>query len=322
MSPADGAAPPATARPHSCAVIVNPTAGIDRGRLSVGAVADLWREHGVSAEVLVTSRSGEAVDLAAQAAERHPVVAALGGDGTVHEVARGLLGTGAALAVLPAGSGNDFAFALGIATTTAGLQAALAGQVRRIDVAYLDGRPFFNSAGFFFSGLVSARAKRLWRRAGRLRYVLAALSALATYRPPAARWSLNGEAQVRTGRWLLAEVANGPRSGGGFLLAPDAELDDGLLDFCLVGPMPLWSLLRVFPAATRGVRVEHPAISRPQAAGARLELEEAVAVHLDGEPTRLPAGSYDLRLDRGHLAVLAPAAGGGSHAGAEQGQTR
>jgi len=288
------------------AAIVNPTAGSPRVRLSAAAAASLLQRNGCEVEIFVTRASGEATELAARAAESHPVVAAVGGDGTVHEVARGLLGTDAALAVLPCGSGNDLAFALGIEGAAAGAAAAGRGRIRRIDVAYLADRPFFNSAGFFLSGLVSGRAHRLWRGVGKLRYTLAAAWSLLGYRPQRGRWQLDGVPQVLDRRWLLAEVCNGPSAGGNFLLCPDADPGDGILDFCLARPVSALTLLRLFPAAARGEPFAHPAVHRPRARGATITIEQPVPVHLDGEPSLLQAGSFRIRLAAGRLAVLSP----------------
>jgi diacylglycerol kinase (ATP) len=296
-------------RPRSVAVILNPRAGSPQSRLTLAAASQLLARFGFDVEGFVTTRPGEASELAARAAAAHPVVAAVGGDGTVCEVATGLLGASAALAVLPTGSGNDFASGLGIATPEAGAVAAARGCPRRLDVAYLDRRPFFNSAGFFLSGLVSQRAVCFWRRAGRWRYVLAAMTAMPCYRPQPAVWRLEGEPEVRAGRWMLTEIGNGPRAGGGFMLLPDADPSDGWLDFCLVAPLSLWTLARLFPAAARGEQLAHPAIARPRARRATLSLERRTPIHVDGEPTVLEPGRYEVRLDPGRLAVLAPAPG-------------
>lgn len=309
--PSGGGASPG----RSAALILNPTAGDPRRPLRAVAAAALLRRAGLAVETLRTTRPGEATELAARAAERHPVVAAAGGDGTVHEVAVGLLGSRAALAVLPAGSGNDFATGLGLHSAAAGAAAAGAGHVRRVDVGRFDGRPFVNTVGLFLSGLVSLRAAALWRRCGRWRYVLASLRSLPAYRGQPGSWRLEGEPEARGGRWLLAEIANGPQAGGGFRLAPDADFGDGLLDFCLVRPLGLVALARVFPAAARGARIEHPGVERPRSTGGAIRLEEATAMHLDGEPEILPAGEYRIALEAGRLPVLAPPPDGAPRGG-------
>ena len=299
-------AAPVVSRSRTVAVILNPAAGAARARLGPDRLSALLAGHGFEVEMLTSRQPGEAVELAARAAERHPVVVAAGGDGTVHEVATGLLGTGATLGVLPTGSGNDFAFALGISSPQRGALAVAQHTARAIDVAFLDDRPFVNTAGLFLSGTVSHRAAGCWRWAGKLRYVLSSLTALPFYRPQPAVWELAGEPEPRSGRWLLAEISNGPRAGGGFMLAPDADPSDGLLDFCLLRPLGLPTLLRLFPAAARGERLEHPGVCRPRADAARLRTERCLPIHLDGEPQLLDAGEHRISLRPGYLAVLAP----------------
>ncbi len=293
------------ARRSSAAAVVNPVAGLPGSRAARRALAGL-RARGLAVEILWTTRPGEGRELAARAAERHPVVCAVGGDGTVREVALGLLGTGAALAVLPIGSGNDFARACATPTPAAGAAAVAAGPLARLDVGRIDGRPFFNSAGLFLSGRVSAAAAGLWRGLGRWRYVLAAAAQVGRPRPEAALWRLEGEAAPRGGRWLLAEIGNGPTAGGGFRLTPAADPTDGLLDLCLVRPLPVGQLLRLLPRAAAGRDLDHPAIERPRAAGALLDLPEPTVAHLDGEAGPLAAGRHRLGLEPAALAVVLP----------------
>jgi diacylglycerol kinase (ATP) len=294
----------------SVAVILNPIAGPRRSRLTPDAARNALARHGLEGEILPTTGPGEAVALARAAAARHPVVAAAGGDGTVHEVATGLLGTDAALAVLPGGSGNDYALGLGIGSLRAGLDAVAGGVRRAVDVVCCGERRFFNSAGFFLSGLVSLKADRLSRRLGRWRYRLASVAALATYRPPVARWILDHGREVVEGPCLLAEAGNGPCAGGGFVLCPGADPGDGWLDLCFVRPLSLWALLRVFPAAARGEHVDHEAVYRTRARTAVLEVSDRVPLHLDGEATVMEAGRYELWLEPGRLMVCAPAPAG------------
>ena len=290
----------------SAAVIVNPVAGRPGGRLSPEAAARPLRAAGFSVEILCTTAPGEAADLAARAAERHPVVAAAGGDGTMSEICRGLAGTGALLALLPCGSGNDFATGLGIRTAEAGAAAAAAGNVRRVDLAWCGAFPFVNSAGFLLSGEVSRRAARLPRGLGALRYRLAALAALARHRPATAIWTLEGLAEPLAGEWSLAEVGNGALTGGGFRLTPDADCGDGRLDFCLARGMGRLDILRLLPRSRSGAHLDDPRVVLHRAASARVEFPAPFAVHLDGEAELRGPGVLDLRVDPGALRVLAP----------------
>jgi diacylglycerol kinase (ATP) len=297
---------PKLASPASAALIINPRAGAPRGPAGQLGLAALLRRQGFQVETAVTGGPGHASELAARLAEKHPVVFAAGGDGTVHEVASGLLSRPALLGVLPIGSGNDLAAGLGIHSCVQGAAAAGARHVRDLDVAWLGEQPFFNSAGLLLSGDISRRARKLWRRLGRWRYVLAATLSLTGAGPREARWQLDGQGQL-AGRWLLAEIGNGPRTGGGFRLLPAADPGDGQLDFCLVRPLGLPTLMRLLPAAVAGRHLEGSGIQRHRARSATLEMEAPVAAHLDGEPFLLPAGRHELRLEPGRLSVLAPA---------------
>lgn len=295
---------------ETCAVILNPVSGSGRGRPRAADLVAALAAVGYAAEVLRTEGAGHARDLAAAAAARHPLVAVAGGDGTVGEAAAGLAGRDAVLAVLPAGSGNDFAAGLGVPDLAAGLAALRGGAVRALDLGEFAGRTFVNSCGLFLNGEVSRRAARVARRWGRFRYPLATLPLLGRYRAPRARWSFPdgaGGAAELEGRWTLAEVGNGPRCGGGFLLTPLADPGDGRLDFCLVRRLGLWDLLRTLPKGMRGRHLDHPRILYPRAASAVLEIDAATAVHWDGEADRLPAGRHEFRLRAGAVRVIVPA---------------
>ncbi|MFO7653820.1 MAG: diacylglycerol kinase family protein [Candidatus Krumholzibacteriia bacterium] len=288
----------------SAAAIVNPAAGTRRRRLAPSVVAERLRACGLEPEILLTRHAGHASDLARAAAERHPLVVAVGGDGTLHEVARGLVGTGATLAVVPVGSGNDFAAALGAGNPEAAWRVVAAGVGRDLDVGYFGERPFFNSVGLFVSGLVSWRAARLRRPFGPARYMAAALATLIRARPTAAVWQLDRK-RWREDAYLLAEICNGPRTGGTFYLMPEADPFDGLLGLCLVRPLGLAAALRLLPAVTAGRTVDHPAVERLHLREGNLVITRDTWVHVDGEPGPLAAGIHSVRLRAGALRVLA-----------------
>lgn len=287
-------------------VIANPFAGAGRNRLDGGRAVELLRRVGVEAELRLTSGPGDATRLAREAADGGAdLVVAVGGDGTVHETAAGLAGTGAALAVLPSGSGNDFARGVGCGTVTAGLTAIAAGNRRAVDVARMGGEPFVNSLGLLLSGLVSGRAARMWRWLGGARYSLASVGTLLSYRGQTVTWVVDGGETVKD-RFLLAEICNGPLTGGGFRFAPDADFGDGRLDACLVRPPGLAAGLRLLPRAARGQRLDHPAVSVRACRELVFHCAAPVAYHLDGEPGVLPAGEHRIEVTPGELQVCAP----------------
>ncbi len=291
----------------SIAVIANPHAGPGRGRLSLDEAVEMLAEQGLSPIAMPTEGPGHATELAAQAAVRGlDAVVAVGGDGTVHETARGLTGTGCPLGVLPSGSGNDFAMGIGCSTAAEGLAAISGGHVATFDTARLDERFFVNSVGLLASGLVSLRAARLWRWLGRRRYLLASLRTLLAYRGQEVQWRCLETGREFGGRFLLAEICNGPSTGGGFRFAPDARFDDGHLDACLVRPVGLGTAMRLLGPAARGERLDHPAITLLETGRMSFTTPEAVGYHLDGEAAMLPAGRHEITLVPGDLKVLVP----------------
>ncbi len=296
---------------RTCAVILNPISGTARGRLGPDRAPDLLRDAGYDAEVLVTTAAGQGTDLAAAAAERHPVVVIAGGDGSVSEAARGVAGTGAALAVLPCGSGNDFAQGLGLRDLDAGLAALRGGRRLAVDTATFAGRFFVNSCGLFLNGEVSLTAANVARRWGHWRYPIATLRELGRRRSVEARWRLDtadGPLEL-DGPWTLAEIGNGRQCGGGFMLTPNADPADGALDFCLVKAMPLWALLTTLPRTADGGHLSSPWVLDPRARSAEVEVAEPFAVHWDGEADRLEAGAWRFETTPGALEVFVPEVG-------------
>jgi len=247
-----------------------------------------------------TTGVGHATELAREwAAQGNDLVVAVGGDGTIHEVAKGLVGTSCAMAVLPSGSGNDFATGTGCGTVDQGLQAIAEGADVAMDVASLDGQIFINSCGLLTSGLVSGLASTFWRWLGSTRYSLAAARTLFTYRGQDVSWSIESDGVPKiefSGRYLLVEICNGSLTGGGFKFAPDANLFDGQLDAALITPLNPWAGLKLVPAATTGKAINHPNLKVVRGQIFSFESTEAIAYHLDGEPGVLAAGRHEVRV--------------------------
>jgi diacylglycerol kinase (ATP) len=290
------------------AVIANPFAGPGRGRVPGREVVRLLEQRGMAAQLMPTQGPGHATSLARDAARAFAAVVAVGGDGTVHEVAEGLAGTDCPMGVLPSGSGNDFARGVGCVGLEASLDIICGGRIVGCDTGRLDGRFFCNSVGLLASGLVSLKAASLWRWLGHYRYLVASLLTLFRYRGQRVRWQVsgNGPATDLDDRFLMAEICNGPYTGGGFRFAPDATFGDGRLDACLIRPLGLLTALTLLGPASRGEPLDHEAISLLTATRISFFVDEAVGYHLDGEPGMLPAGEHVIEIVPGNLKVLAP----------------
>lgn len=288
-------------------VVVNPAAG--RGRTLkllprlVAAIADA----GLDAEVRLSTSPDDPVAIARDAFARDRVVVACGGDGLVSHLAGAAAGTGGTLALLPTGSGNDFARNIGLDHTDpfAALDVLVTGEVATVDLGKVDGRWFCCVASTGFDAEANRWANGVQRLSGTALYVAATFRTLATYHPRAFRLTVDGEAHEMEA-WLLA-VGNATSYGGGMKVVPGARLDDGVLDATVVGPVSRAEFVRTFPRVFKGTHVEHPMVQTFR--GTRFELAstdgEPLPVFADGEPVgELPVVVESVP---GALSVIVPA---------------
>ena len=292
-------------------IIANPFAGTSRGRLDGSDASRLLTEAGFHAEFRPTEGAGHATELATEAAAQGvDLVVSLGGDGTVHEVSKGLVGTDTAFGVLPSGSGNDFARAVGCFTVDQAVHTLSTGTDRLFDTASLDGDFFINTLGLLASGLISVRSAQLWRWLGHWRYTAASAITLLSYFGQDIHWRLHrGEDLVldHKGRYLLAEICNAPFTGGGFCFTPDARPDDGQLDACLIKRIAPWTAMRYLPKATTGEPLIHPAISVSPCTRLEFTVDAPVGFHRDGEAGFLAAGTHVVQIENQSIRVRVPA---------------
>ena len=281
-------------------LVFNPTAGGGRAGRLAPRVAELLVAHGVEVDQHQTRSLEDARVAACEAARDVDAVAAMGGDGTVGACAAGLAdagpGAGAALAVIPAGGGNDAARSLGLPARDPLAAAALLTRLRRrpADLATVAGRGYLNVAGAGFDSEVNRVAnQRLGWAGNRPRYVGAVLAQLAVGRTNRFRLVLDGHAQEVTG-WLIA-VANGPSYGGGMHVAPRASLADGLLDVIVIADIGKLEFLRTFPKVFTGRHIEHPAVAVHRAAKVELDADRPLHVYADGEPAGTLPATFEVR---------------------------
>jgi diacylglycerol kinase (ATP) len=269
-------------------IILNPAAG--RGR---GAQLRPQIEAALPDVVVVeTTRSREATILARRAAENSAeLIVAAGGDGTLGEVANGMMGSGAKLGILPLGTGNDFARCLGIGTKIEfALETLKSGSFRALDVGKVEisgeTRFFLNVAGAGFDSRVAARINEhrpriLAKLSGTGAYLVGCLSEMRRF--PLADFRLEVDGRVVKSRAVLCAIANASSYGGGMLVAPDADLEDGLFEVCLIKELSRGAFLRAFPGVFRGKHIHHPAVSMFRGAKVRLECEPPLPVLVDGD---------------------------------------
>jgi YegS/Rv2252/BmrU family lipid kinase len=293
-------------RPRAFA-IVNPAAGHGRGATLVRRIAGEFDRAGMTLEVVVTPGPAEAARLAAAAVdEGHTIVLAVGGDGTANEVANGIIGSDAALALYPIGQGNDFARSLGYPRGRKRKHVARwlvsEAQRRTIDVGEVNGRLFLNAAGVGIDGDVAQRiARSPMLSSSKVGYLLGSLVSVATYRPQPMEVRIDGETLF--GRYLAIVASNGTFFGGGMRPAPRARLDDGMLDVTLAGDVNKLGALAALAKIYVGKHEDGTTIVTRKAREVGIDLEHEMPMELDGEAAR--ADRLSIRVRPGALNVLA-----------------
>ncbi len=232
--------------------IVNPIAGAGRSVRAESLLREKMAVTGHEAVFLRTERPGQATELAREAAEAGVTVVSVGGDGTGLEVAAGLVGSGAAMGIIPAGTGNDLIKTLGIPDDPAlALDHMLSHEPRPMDIGTVNGRPFLNVCGTGFDVSVLDHAEKHKKHMrGLLPYLLGLLGAIFGNRPIRLTLSRDGAApEERT--VLMCSVANGRFIGGGIPICPAADPGDGRFDLVVVRHVPRWKIPLYLPGLMR-----------------------------------------------------------------------
>ncbi len=303
-------------------LIVNPVAGNGRA-LHLEPWLRRHLDAMPGARLVETVAPGHARDLAAAAvAEGHDRVVAVGGDGTVQEVVNGLLGSGSGLAlgILAGGSGNDLARSLHLPRRgEEALAVALGEELRRIDVGVAergDGegteRRYFAAAGGigFDAQVAEAMFHRAWWQRGRIGYLVSTLWELQRFHNRSLRLVLETPAgeRILDRTALFVAFANGMYYGGGMQICPEATLEDGWMDLCIVGDISRLEAVRQLPGMYHGGHVTHPAVEFVRVRSAQVEGDPGTRIHLDGEPF----GTLPLRITLRHAALDVAAPGSGT----------
>jgi diacylglycerol kinase (ATP) len=272
-----------------------------------GATGKRWPELarraaslGLAGDALLSERPGQLTELARRAADGATLLVAVGGDGTVNEIANGIAGRdGVELAVIARGTGWDFIRTYGIPhKLDEAIAVARDGQTRSIDLGRMRYRAwsgdqeeayFANIASAGMSGAVAQRANQTTKAlGGKASYLWATVAVFARWRNTELRVTVDDE--VRSGPMYDAVVANGRYFGGGMMICPDARPDDGLFDVLLIGDVTKRDLMLTMPKLYRGKHLPHPKAELLRGETVTVEAPKALPVELDGEqPGTTPA---------------------------------
>jgi YegS/Rv2252/BmrU family lipid kinase len=263
------------------------------------------RERGLDATVVATERARHATELAKQAVDEGcELVVAIGGDGTMNEVASALVGTPAVFGLIPCGSGNGLGRHLGIHQAGPGVFRTLVeGQPLAIDTGFINDFPFFCAAGMGFEALIASRFALLTSR-GFTGYLRSSATAWWGYEPE--RYVIHQNDQARTVEAFTLAVANSSQYGNNAYLAPDASVHDGLLDLTAVPRVNLFNAGPLIWRLFNGSIKRGSAVTHLQGDRFVIERENAGWIHTDGEPRETTA-RLEISIRPRSLRIMVPA---------------
>lgn len=270
-------------------------AGRGRARRRIAEAESYLRGRGAEVECAASASPQDLTRLAREASEgRYDRVVVCGGDGSLNLSVREFDLERGTLALLPLGSGDDFARVTGIPRTlTAACDVALGGRVREVDVALANGLRYLGVAGLGFDSEVAEYANNHVRfLRGSLVYFYAILRVLPRFRPRLVR--LRTESGTREEQIMFAVVGNSRQYGGGIRIIPTAEIDDRLLDLCIIHKTSRLQLVKTLPRAYTGAHVQSPFVETARGREFHFESERTLEVYADGERLTTTPVSFTL----------------------------
>jgi YegS/Rv2252/BmrU family lipid kinase len=273
-------------------IILNPMADMGNAWRVARDLRSITEQRG-SVDWSGTVYPGHAIELAKQAGEQgYDMVIAMGGDGTVHEVVNGLMQlpaeTRPLLGIVPVGSGNDFAHSIKAATTpTEALTCALDGEASTVDLGVMTDehghREYFdNTLGIGFGAIVTIRSHQLPVLRGFLMYLTAVIQTIILDHNPI-HMQIESDDEKWEQKAIYLIICNGPREGGGFLVAPDAKVDDGLFHYAMITDVSRPMLFRILPEVMKGTHGRFKEVKLGTCRKFSLIANRALYIHADGE---------------------------------------
>jgi diacylglycerol kinase (ATP) len=284
--------------------IVNPAAGGGRSRALLGPALSRLRSAGVQIDVGETSSSGHAAELTRAAwVDGYRKFISVGGDGTSYEIVNGLFPMGNAadtptLAFLPLGTGNSFLRDFSNRGVEHSIESLIAGRSRKCDVLRLihaDGvLHYINILSIGFSADVATLRARRFSNWGEIGYQTAIFLCLARFRRRPFPLTVDGEPNIDRRPCLFLTFNNSKFTGGTMMIAPTAEVDDGLIEFVRWGPISRVGLIRNLPTLYDGTHIQHPLAEVRKVRRVDFHLDSPVDVMIDGEVITLHCQSLDV----------------------------
>jgi YegS/Rv2252/BmrU family lipid kinase len=293
--------------------IVNPHARHGKGGRLLERLAREVKARRLNAEIVTTEHPGHATELAHTT--NADIIVAVGGDGTINEVANGMIGTSKILGIVPNGSGNDLIKSVGIAAgdMPQALDCILNNKVQAIDCATVSCSPdssqgnspkryFVNGVGIGFDAAVAERTRQIKFLGGTALYMLAVFQTLGKYSAPT--FTIEIDAIRTESRNLLIAIGNGRCAGGGFYLTPKAKVDDGMLDVCMIENISVPNILRIMPKVMHGKHETSKHVAMQRGKQITVRASAPFFVHADGEVVGRNVTGVDVCIHEQALQVI------------------
>ena len=278
--------------------IINPEAYRGKAKKKIEQIKEYIKKIDVDFSIDFTQRPKHATDLAKRATtDKFEIVVAVGGDGTVHEVLNGIYGSNSSLGIIPIGAGNDISTCLGIPQKDIkkAIEIIKVGKKKKFDLGRINGEYFMGVAGTGFDTMVvdfTFKHRNLLKLLGSLFYIYGVYNVLIRFKP--IFFKLTTKETVIEKKAMTIAVGNSWMYGGGMKVVPDAKLDDGLFDVCIVEEISKLEFLKVFPRVFSGTHITHPAVKIFRTDFLRIESDIKMSVQADGEIIKSLPANFEL----------------------------
>jgi len=281
-------------------LFANPSSGRGKGGKVLSIIENFLKLSNEVFSSISTKSLEQSLFLLKEAVNKHPQakIIVIGGDGMLHAAINNIQGN--PIGLIPAGTGNDFARALGLSLEDPieSIRRVLSADVEEVDLGKVGDEYFAAICSTGFDSVVNERANKLKWPTGKMKYNIAMLLELPRFKPRSYKIVIDGK-QMQTQAMLIA-IANGLSYGGGMKVCPAADIQDGLLDIMILAPVPKLEFIRIFPSVFKGLHVTHPAVSILQ--GRSIQIKAEAVAYADGE--RIGELPLDVSISHNKLKVL------------------
>ena len=281
-------------------LFANPSSGRGKGGKVLSIIENFLKLSNEVFSSISTKSLEQSLFLLRESVNKYPQakIIVIGGDGMLHAAINNVQGN--PIGLIPAGTGNDFARALGLSLEDPieNIRRVLSADVEEVDLGKIGDEYFAAICSTGFDSVVNERANKLKWPTGKMKYIIAMLLELPRFKPRNYEIVIDGK-QMQTQAMLIA-IANGLSYGGGMKVCPAADIQDGLLDIMILAPVPKLEFIRIFPSVFKGLHVTHPAVSILQ--GRSIQIKADAVAYADGE--RIGELPLDVSISHNKLKVL------------------